>query len=703
MLRILPAVLVLFIFGSVAIGQEPNSKINPWVMRHTEGGNSCEFIVLMKDQADLSPAATLPTKAQKGAFVYSTLYALAERTQKPILEALRAVGVPHRSFYIVNAIWVRAGRGTVLELAAREDVWLIEGNPKTKGLLSDVEARARVESTLAIEPNILYTNADQVWAMGFTGQGVVVGGQDTGYQWDHPALINSYRGWNGTIAVHDYNWHDSIHSGGGVCGSNAPAPCDDHGHGTHTMGTVLGDDGGSNQIGMAPGAQWICSRNMDQGNGTPATYMESFEFFLAPYPVGGTPAQGQPLQAPDVTTNSWSCPPVEGCTANSLLLSCQAERAAGILTVVAAGNSGSGCSTVSSPPAIYDECFTVGAHRHTNGSLAGFSSRGPVTVDGSGRMKPDIAAPGVSVRSCTPGNSYQGGWNGTSMATPHVAGAAALLISAHPQLQGQVDALEQVLQDSATHVSSTSCSSSNWPNNLWGYGRMDVLQAVNSVRGVSILPLTPSVGVPGHTIHQIITIQNDGYLDDSFTVTIAGPWASGGSVSVGPMQPGSTQTFSISLTIPAVVVPGTTVNHTVTATSQNWAAASASVNLNLTASGTAPCLTLSQPMGPGGGVIVQNDNLQAGHEYYNIFVLESCLTGQGTGPWLGLCSTTPNDLLLQFQLPVNTIPFHFVPGGASTSFGPYPIPAGTVIEGICFDWTGATLGDYSPVATITVQ
>ena len=72
------------------------------------------------------------------------------------------------------------------------------------------------------------------------------------------------------------------------------APCDDKGHGTHTIGTAIGDDGMGNQIGMAPGAKWIGCRNMDQGNGTPARYIECMEFFLAPYPVGGTPAQGDP-------------------------------------------------------------------------------------------------------------------------------------------------------------------------------------------------------------------------------------------------------------------------------------------------------------------------------------------------------------------------------------------------------------------------
>ncbi len=99
---------------------------------------------------------------------------------------------------------------------------------------------SRTRPSLAAEPGISYVRAPQIWNLGYTGQGVVVGGADTGYRWTHAALKNAYRGWNGTTASHDYNWHDSIHSGGGVCGANSAAPCDDQGHGTHTMGTAVG-------------------------------------------------------------------------------------------------------------------------------------------------------------------------------------------------------------------------------------------------------------------------------------------------------------------------------------------------------------------------------------------------------------------------------------------------------------------------------
>ena len=260
-------------------------------------------------------------------------------------------------------------------------------------------------SPSAIEWNITKVNAPTVWAAGFTGQGAVVAGQDTGYQWDHPALKGKYRGWDGSTASHDYNWHDSIHSGGGSCGANSLFPCDDHGHGTHTMGTMVGDDGLGNQVGMAPGAKWIGCRNMDQGNGTPVTYSECYQFFIAPTTVAGT--NPDPSKAPDVINNSWGCPVSEGCTdPNVMLTIVNNVRAAGIVTVHSAGNSGSACSTISEPSAIYDSSTTVGATTSTD-AIASYSSRGAVTVDGSNRLKPDISAPGSSIRSSVPGGGYR--------------------------------------------------------------------------------------------------------------------------------------------------------------------------------------------------------------------------------------------------------------------------------------------------------
>jgi serine protease AprX len=458
------------------------AKIDSWVLAEVATQSQVEFLVILADQADLSPAEALLTKEEKGWFVYRTLYDKAQNTQKPILNWLKSNKIEHRSYYIVNMVWVKGDLDIVLSLAARADVSRIEGNPVMHNDLPQgtLQEEVVLAAPSAIEPGITQTNAPLVWAAGFTGQGIVVGAEDTGYLWDHNALKPHYRGWNGSTANHNFNWHDSIHSGGGSCGANSPMPCDDNGHGTHTAGTAVGDDGAGNQIGMAPGAKWIGCRNMDQGTGTPATYMECFEFFLAPYPIGGTTSQGDPTKAPDVTTNSWTCPPSEGCGAATLQAAVAAQRAAGIVTVVAAGNSGSGCSTVTDPPSIYSESFTVGALNTGLDTIATFSSRGPVTIDGSNRQKPDIAAPGTSTRSSykTSPTSYQT-LSGTSMATPHVAGAVALLLSADPSLRGQVSVVEDILKDAAFHISSTLCSSSGIPNNVFGHGRLNAKAAAD--------------------------------------------------------------------------------------------------------------------------------------------------------------------------------------------------------------------------------
>lgn len=494
--------LALGAFGAGPLrSQHPASssaldKVAPWVLNHTANGNVAEFLVVLSDQADLRGANTLVTREAKAHYVRNALWNKAQSTQAPLLQWLREHNVEYRAYYIVNMVWVRGNVDVVQSLAARSDVLRIEGNPLIRNVIPQPELRATnepaaPEATQTIEPGISYTHAPDVWAMGYTGQGIVVAGADTGYLWHHTALINKYRGYTGSPvnANHDYNWHDSIHNAGttNTCGSNSPQPCDDDGHGTHTMGTAVGDDGAGNQIGMAPGAKWIGCRNMDGGVGTPARYIECMEFFLAPYPVNGTPAQGDPSKAPDITTNSWSCPPSEGCTMPGALQSAvEAQRAAGIMMVAAAQNAGPNCSTVVDPPGIYDAVYSIGALMTGTDTIANFSSRGPVTIDGSHRLKPDLSAPGTNTRSSTNSSPVTyATLSGTSMATPHVAGAIALLWSAQPWLKHDINRTEAILNETAVHVNPPAMSmcdaaGTTSPNNVFGFGRLNIKAAVDA-------------------------------------------------------------------------------------------------------------------------------------------------------------------------------------------------------------------------------
>ncbi len=477
---VIPLAAVTALGAGLAAGVQTawQDKVATNVLSALELQDEAEFIVFMQQQTDLSAAYALGAREEKGRYVFEQLRETARRSQQNVLAQLRDSGAAYRPYWIANMIWVRGDRTVLESVAANPEVVAIYANPYIRLSLPLPAESPLPYPPSGIEPNLSHIRVPQVWLQGVTGQGVVIGGQDTGYDWDHPALLGKYRGWNGTTADHSYNWHDAIHSGGGGCGADSPEPCDDFGHGTHTLGIMVGDDGGANQIGVAPGAKWIGCRNMNQGVGSPMTYSECFQWFLAPTDANG--ANPDPSLAPHVVNNSWACPPSEGCN-DAIILQTVVEnvRAAGIVVVSSAGNYGGGCGTVQYPPAIYDASFSVGATDNSD-NIAGFSSRGPVTADGSNRLKPDVVAPGVGIRSSLPGGGY-GTLSGTSMAAPHVAGLVALLISTNPLLAGDVDSVEAAIRESAAPLTGVQecggVSGSTIPNNTYGYGRIDALDA----------------------------------------------------------------------------------------------------------------------------------------------------------------------------------------------------------------------------------
>ena len=476
--------LWLSVSAATLAGEAPT---DPRIFAGKSAEEPASFLVVLRRQADVSAAEGIPDRTDRIRFVYETLKAEADVSQRALRDRLAAAGVRFRSHFLVNMIEVEAPRALARELASREDVSSLAANPvvtvrQPEPMPSSIDSGFSPDAADTVEPNIALIRAPDVWARGFTGQGIVIAMADTGFTWDHPALKPHYRGFDGANASHDYNWHDSIHDpkAGNPCGADTAAPCDDDGHGTSTASLAVGDDGLGNQVGVAPGAKIIGCRNMDRGDGTPARYTECFEFFLAPTDHAGR--NPRPDLAPQVISNSWGCPASEGCTDPEVLRSVvENVRAAGILVVVSAGNDGPNCSTIGIP-ATYEAAFSVGATTLTD-SIASFSSRGTVTVDGSNRVKPDVCAPGTALRVAAMPTGYRGGFSGTSGSCPEVAGAAALLFSAAPAFIGQPSATTALFEQSAVRLTSTQiCSGidgSAIPNAVFGWGRIDIAAAVS--------------------------------------------------------------------------------------------------------------------------------------------------------------------------------------------------------------------------------
>lgn len=483
--------LFLFMLTAVSLNGQ---RLSDALRNQFQQNDVVDCIVVMNDQLDLYGKTIGWTKNEKAEYVYSHLKSHAELSQRGIVQYMDEHEIDHQRFFVFNGVQAYLSQEQAYEIIEKFDVQKIVYNVPTPMLATDKGAKS--ESRMDAEWGIQKIKADSVWQMGFQGEGVVVGGQDTGYDFDNSLILPKYRGYEDEMNIdHNYNWHDAIDTlnplhgdtisdpfiNPNPCGFLSEFPCDDHGHGSHTMGTMVGSDS-TNNIGVAPVASWIGCRNMDRGWGKPSTYTECFEWFLAPTDLEGQNAD--PTRAPHVINNSWGCPPEEGCNPDNwsfMETVVNNLTAAGVVVVVSAGNDGwAGCSSVWTPAAIFENSFSVGATR-SDDSKPGFSSIGPVMVDSSGRLKPDVVAPGVEVRSIWLNDGFNT-IQGTSMAGPHVAGAVALIISARPSLAGQVDEIKEILKSTAVPlVDSTECLGNmalDVPNFYYGHGRIDALAAV---------------------------------------------------------------------------------------------------------------------------------------------------------------------------------------------------------------------------------
>jgi subtilisin family serine protease len=431
------------------------------------GNYSDRLFVIFKDQADISDIAQIEDRNERLTAAYERLTNHARQTQAPLRTLLDRAGIEYTPYYLQNSMEVQGGTVVRIFLMSRPEVERVIPSPRLRAVPEAAPSPGPIlEVDGAVQWNISMIGADRVWEeFGVRGEGIIVGQSDSGVDGNHPALRGKYRGLN---SGGDYNWFDPW--------NHTTSPTDKGGHGTHTLGSILGDFG----IGVAPGAQWFGCANLDRNLANPALYLDCMQFMLAPFPLGGDPFfDGDPTKAAHVLNNSWGCPTIEGCDPNALLHATDNLRYAGIFVVASTGNDGPRCETVESPLSLYASAFSVGAVDRF-GNMAEFSSRGPVTADGSGRIKPDIVAPGVQILSALPLGTY-GEFSGTSMAGPHVVGVVALIWSAQPSLIGDIEATEQLIIETAqpyTGDTSLGCFTGGVPNNAFGHGIVDVYGAV---------------------------------------------------------------------------------------------------------------------------------------------------------------------------------------------------------------------------------
>lgn len=471
---------------------DTQSKISSRLKDQFSKDKYVTFLIKLKDQADTKEAAKkaarlakkekmTSAKAEytKRSAVVNALRAKANETQVDLTKFLASEKKTgsvksYESFYIVNGMALTATKEVMNKLASFSEVEKILPNETrhlnpvvtdAKASTSKAKAKSKTTDSGNVEWNIDRVGGPAVWNMGIDGSGVVIGSLDSGVQWDHPALKDKYRGYDPTNPNqpnNEYNWFDAV--------SGQSMPYDDLGHGTHTMGTMLGQTP-DRSIGMAPGAKWISARAFTAaGTGSDMDILEAGEWLLAPKDANGNP---HPEMAPDVINNSWGGGPGLDEWFRPMV---QNWRAAGIFPTFSAGNvdlnNPGGPGSVANP-ANYPEAFAVGATDNQD-HLAGFSLRGPSPYD---EIKPEVAAPGVNICSSVPGSQYDCTYSGTSMAAPLVSGTVALMLSADSSLT--VDQIEQTLMDTATPETDSEYPES--PNNGYGHGLLDAFSAVSAV------------------------------------------------------------------------------------------------------------------------------------------------------------------------------------------------------------------------------
>jgi subtilisin family serine protease len=352
----------------------------------------------------------------------------------------------------------------VEDAEALEDATQLEDNAALAA-----EATTEPPNTYGIER----INAHEVWRdFGVRGEGVRVAVLDTGVDATHPEIGGRLVGRGTGDPSYPGGWMNFDRLGNPL----TTKPTDPGSHGTHVAGTIVGGSSSGTQIGVAPNAE-LMAANVLSGGGSTAKIYAALEWAMSPYDGAGRPAG----RAADVINMSLGSGGFDARMATAI----QNVRDAGIFPAIAIGNSGA--NSTSAPGNFYN-AVGVGM-TDTNDAVSSGSSGGTVSWSASiaeqfgwpaSYTKPDISAPGVAVFSAMPGGMY-GNSSGTSMATPHVAGAAALIKSAQGGLTvSQIqDALEQTAHRPGEDQGAV------YPDTRYGHGRIDVHAAIALVQGQS--------------------------------------------------------------------------------------------------------------------------------------------------------------------------------------------------------------------------
>jgi subtilisin family serine protease len=416
-------------------------------------GSEKELIVRFAAKPNLAALSAMPRGSARRQGVYDALVATAKQSQAAataVLGQLMTSGAVEtfESMYLPNAIIVKpqSGKSNAVRdaLTGVAGVSAVIADKRFLNPDASAAARERVRHQLAQPAPAKWADnpawgidkigASSAWSRA-NGTGITVGVVDTGLDAAHPAIAPHYRGTNANgTQSNDYNWFDPF--------DHSKTPIDPNMHGTHVAGTMAGGAAGGPQIGVAPGAKIIASRALDaDGYNSSVGTLRALQWMLAPTKLDGTGAD--PTRGADVINNSWGnsddrLDPTFRDTFDGL-------RAAGTVVVSAAGNDG---MRGTGAPGNYAGFLSVAATNSRDG-VTGFSSRGvPGSEQHPATMTPNVAAPGASIYSSVPGGRYAR-LDGTSMASPHVAGAVALLLSAAPRAtEAQIiDALEKSAVD----------------------------------------------------------------------------------------------------------------------------------------------------------------------------------------------------------------------------------------------------------------